>query len=128
MSKHDQHFVTTFMIVIGSLVLFMVLILILSGFLHAKTEARWIGQDPRALEKIESQIAPLGVVTISGEPAPRRAAIASSKDTIATPAVNSGPRSGETVYKLACVACHGAGIAGAPRFDDKNAWSSRITK
>ena len=29
---------------------------------------------------------------------------------------------GESVYKAACVACHGAGIAGAPKLGDKAAW------
>ena len=34
--------------------------------------------------------------------------------------------SGEAVYQSTCVACHGAGIAGAPRFGDKVAWAGRI--
>jgi len=36
--------------------------------------------------------------------------------------------SGEAVYKSACVACHGAGIAGAPRFGDKASWAARIAQ
>jgi cytochrome c5 len=35
---------------------------------------------------------------------------------------------GEAVYKSACVACHGAGIAGAPKSGDKAAWSPRIAQ
>jgi cytochrome c5 len=35
---------------------------------------------------------------------------------------------GETVYNQACVACHGAGIAGAPKFGDKAAWAPRIAQ
>ena len=35
---------------------------------------------------------------------------------------------GEGVYKNACVACHGAGIAGAPKAGDKTAWSPRIAQ
>ena len=35
---------------------------------------------------------------------------------------------GEGVYKSACVACHGAGIAGAPKAGDKAAWSARIAQ
>jgi cytochrome c5 len=34
--------------------------------------------------------------------------------------------SGETVYKAQCVACHGAGVAGAPKFADTGAWAARI--
>ncbi|MBG6072334.1 MULTISPECIES: cytochrome c5 family protein [unclassified Polaromonas] len=33
---------------------------------------------------------------------------------------------GETLYKQACVACHAAGVAGAPKFGDKAAWAPRI--
>ena len=31
-------------------------------------------------------------------------------------------------YNMACVACHGAGVAGAPKFGDKAAWAPRIAK
>jgi cytochrome c5 len=30
------------------------------------------------------------------------------------------------VYDRACVACHLAGVAGAPKFGDKAAWAPRI--
>lgn len=33
---------------------------------------------------------------------------------------------GEALYKQTCVACHGAGVAGAPKFGDKAAWAPRI--
>ena len=35
---------------------------------------------------------------------------------------------GETIYNSGCVACHGAGIAGAPRVGDKAAWVDRIAQ
>ena len=41
----------------------------------------------------------------------------------------SAPRTlkaGAEVYNAACVACHGAGVAGAPKFGDKAAWGARI--
>ena len=36
--------------------------------------------------------------------------------------------SGEALYNKACVACHAAGVAGAPKFGDKAAWGPRIGK
>ncbi|MBL09354.1 MAG: cytochrome C [Acidiferrobacteraceae bacterium] len=33
---------------------------------------------------------------------------------------------GEQVYSMACMACHGAGIAGAPRTGDIPAWEERM--
>ena len=35
--------------------------------------------------------------------------------------------SGEAVYKAQCVACHGAGVAGSPKFGDGGAWAARIS-
>jgi len=36
--------------------------------------------------------------------------------------------SGEQVYQTACVVCHGAGIAGAPKFGDAAAWAPRVAQ
>ena len=45
-------------------------------------------------------------------------------------AVDSPPpsRDGPQVYQENCIACHGAGIAGAPKLDDKGQWATRIAK
>jgi len=41
---------------------------------------------------------------------------------------NRAALTGDAVYEQACVACHGAGVAGAPRFGDKGAWAARIAQ
>jgi cytochrome c5 len=33
---------------------------------------------------------------------------------------------GKEIYASTCVACHGAGLAGAPKFGDKTAWAPRL--
>ncbi|WP_314438461.1 c-type cytochrome [Massilia timonae] len=43
----------------------------------------------------------------------------------AAPAIASAD-SGKKAYDAACIACHGAGIAGAPKFGDKAAWTARL--
>ena len=53
-------------------------------------------------------------------PAPVAAA-APGADTAAAPAA-----SGKSVYDASCQACHGAGVAGAPKFGDKAAWAPRL--
>ena len=35
---------------------------------------------------------------------------------------------GEAVYKQSCMACHAAGVAGAPKLGDSEAWSPRLAK
>ena len=37
-------------------------------------------------------------------------------------------RNGQQVYQATCIVCHGAGIAGAPKLDDKGQWATRIAK
>lgn len=46
----------------------------------------------------------------------------------ALPAGAAAPSGGEGVYQNACTACHGAGIAGAPKAGDKGAWATRIAQ
>ena len=38
----------------------------------------------------------------------------------------AGTRSGEQIYNAVCGACHGAGVAGAPKVGDNAAWAPRI--
>ena len=44
----------------------------------------------------------------------------------ATAAAAPAAADGKKVYDAGCVACHGAGVAGAPKFGDKAAWAPRI--
>ena len=37
-------------------------------------------------------------------------------------------RNGQQVYQTTCVACHDAGIAGAPKVGDKSQWAKHIAK
>jgi cytochrome c5 len=37
-------------------------------------------------------------------------------------------KSGQEVYEAACVACHGSGALGAPRFENKGDWGARISQ
>jgi len=55
---------------------------------------------------------------VAAAPAPTAAA--------AAPAASGSADAGKKLYDSACVACHGAGIAGAPKFGDKAAWADRI--
>ncbi|MGZ5199721.1 MAG: c-type cytochrome [Telluria sp.] len=52
-------------------------------------------------------------------PAASAPALAPAKTTAATDA-------GKALYTATCSACHGAGIAGAPKFGDKAAWAPRL--
>ena len=66
-------------------------------------------------------VAPAAIAAATGAPAPTpaRAAEAPAAATVSADA-------GKKVYEAACVACHGAGVAGAPKLGDKAAWADRI--
>lgn len=66
-------------------------------------------------------------------PAPPPPSSAVPAETVATAKPDAqgskgGNDSGKTVYDGTCIACHGAGVAGAPKFGDKAAWSARIAQ
>jgi cytochrome c5 len=75
-------------------------------------------QNDQQRAEIEERIKPHGEVCLQGDASCGGASVASS----------AGPRSGEAVYTAACVACHGSGIAGAPKLGDAAAWGDRIAK
>ena len=60
--------------------------------------------------------------TPAATPAP---AAATAAAPAAAPAIASAD-AGKKAYDSACIACHGAGIAGAPKFGDKAAWTARL--
>ena len=60
--------------------------------------------------------------TAAPAPAAAPAAVAVAA---AAPAVAAKP-DGKKVFESTCTVCHGAGIAGAPKFGDKAAWAPRL--
>jgi len=108
------------------------------------------GADPGSAEDVAGRTQPFGEVAVAGQDnaeaaaasaeeapaaaapeAPAAAAQAPAAVTAAaTTVVSAGApaANGESTYKSACSVCHGAGIAGAPKFGDKAAWATRITQ
>jgi cytochrome c5 len=85
--------------------------------------------------------APATTADASAAPAAAAAAPAAAPAAVAaaTPAPAAAPAAaapvqtaaagnGQAVYQQVCVACHAAGVAGAPKFGDKAAWAPRIAQ
>lgn len=66
-------------------------------------------------EAIAERLQPVARLALA-EPAPATAAGAGAL------------KKGQAVYEETCSACHGEGIAGAPKFGDKKAWGPRIAQ
>ena len=54
------------------------------------------------------------------------AAPAAAAPAAPAPATAVKAGAGEALYKQACLACHAAGVAGAPKLGDKAAWAPRL--
>jgi cytochrome c5 len=65
--------------------------------------------------------------TAPAAPAAAPAAAAPAAPAAALPATASAD-AGKALYSATCVACHGAGIAGAPKVGDKGAWAPRVAQ
>jgi cytochrome c5 len=59
-------------------------------------------------------------------PAPVAAAAAPAAPVTTAAAAPAAATDGKKIYDTTCVACHGAGLVGAPKFGDKAAWAPRL--
>jgi len=66
--------------------------------------------------------APIAAPAATATPTPAAAVVPAA--AVATPKLAAD--AGKNLYSTACIACHGAGIAGAPKLGDKAAWAARI--
>lgn len=83
-------------------------------------------------QAISDRIKPVGEVCIEGgegcADAQAKTPVTAAPATTPATSVSSSAKSGETIYNSHCSVCHGSGVAGAPMFGDKAAWSPRIAK
>ena len=64
----------------------------------------------------------------AGAPAPTVAIPTVPPPAPAAQAATAGAADGKAVYEKVCAVCHVAGVAGAPKFADKAAWSPRLAQ
>ncbi|MDP3843709.1 MAG: c-type cytochrome [Oxalobacteraceae bacterium] len=62
------------------------------------------------------------------EPAAPAPAASAEPAPVASAAGTGDLVKGEQIYTSTCLACHGAGVLGAPKFGDKAVWGSRIAQ
>ena len=108
-AQNDTAFLRMFIMILGALVAFTVIILIAANQIIGSVEEER-GEDPRLRAVIAERIKPVGSVNVA-----------------AADAAPAAPMSGAEVVAAACNSCHGAGVLGAPKIGDEAAWSQRLT-
>lgn len=115
--SHNRKFFDKMGLVLGLLVAFTFVIFFVVRSIIEETQNVFVKEDPTYQAELAKRIAPVARVSIAGlsdgagEPEPEPVAAAMS---------------GEDIYNSSCVACHGIGIAGAPKVGDPEAWAPRI--
>lgn len=79
---------------------------------------------PAAPESSSAAPAPAPAAAAPAAPAPEAAAAAASGSEASTDTAGTGKH----IYSTVCFACHATGVAGAPKFGDKDAWAPRIAQ
>jgi cytochrome c5 len=123
--KRDQKFFDLYSLTIGALALIMIAIFVLAMKMSSVTQGIYTAETDEYRDEVAKRLKPFGQVYLPGEEqmaAAPQVTAAVAVEPVAT--ALSGPQ----VYNEACIACHGAGIGGAPMLTDAENWAPRITQ
>lgn len=123
--SRDQKFFDMYSLVIGLLAAVSLAIYLLATKMSDLTEGVYLRDADEYKAAIVERIRPVGGVYLPGE---EHAASAPTVETPAGPEPVATMMSGPQVYNTACLACHGAGIGGAPVLGDATQWAERIAQ
>ena len=112
-------------LVIGVLAAVALGILVLSMKMADRTQDVYTRETEEYRHAVAERIRPVGQVYQPGEAtdAPAQALVAAPE-----PEPVAAAMSGPQVYNSACIACHAAGVGGAPIVGDVDAWASRVAQ
>ena len=123
-------------VAIGAVALIVGIYLIVQLALHAYAGRSMKGDPSMSEAAVKSRIAPVAQVAIDPNAPTAVAAPAAAQPVVASAAAPPAPApakagaaaagNGKATYDSVCHVCHGAGVAGAPKFGDKAAWAPRI--
>ena len=121
----DRKFLDLFMRAVGILAGMVVATFFLFMYRASGARTEPIRDDMQYQRLVAERIAPQARVAVAGKD---NAALNAADTTRAAPAPAAAAAvlTGEQVYSTTCIACHAAGIAGAPKFGDKGAWAARL--
>jgi cytochrome c5 len=125
-SKQDTHFFNTFSLVIGLLMVIAIALFIFARIVAGRTQDLQVLQETDYNKNVAARLALPSSEAVSGQDNTALAIKTEGPAPAATAA--AVPKNGAEVFQQVCSACHGAGIAGAPKAGDKAAWGPRIAQ
>ena len=127
-AKTDSHFKLIFSAVLGVLIAIALVLIGVSRMVDSGPKGARDTDDPLMQASAHERIKPFGQVAVAGEDNAALAIAATAVAPAQAAPVEAGAMDGKSVFASACAACHGSGIAGAPKVGDKAAWAPRIAK
>jgi len=122
-------------VAVGAVALIIALIMLtrLANYYYG---SRDMSKDPSMSDKaVAERLAPVAKLAVDpnapATPAPvQQAPIAAAAPAAPAPggAQAAAGGNGKSTFDTVCTACHGTGVAGAPKFGDKAAWGPRIAQ
>ena len=123
--SRDQSFFDMYSLVIGVLAAVALGLFVLSMNIADRTQEVYKKETAEYKAAVAERIRPVGQVYLPGE---EQQALAPVIETVDEPEPVAVAMSGPQVYNSACVACHGAGVAGAPITGNQAQWTARIAQ
>ena len=119
----EKSYATNFWTILGISAVLMLFIFLLVGHHYGMRDrvrmdrAVLLGSGSNVTDRIKP-VAQVEVASAQTQREPVKSAAAAPPTT----------RNGQQIYQTTCVACHDAGIAGAPKLGDKSQWAKHIAK
>jgi cytochrome c5 len=127
-SKQDTHFFNTFSVVLGLLVAFALLVFAFARHVGATTQVPQVLKDPLLVRAVDERTRPPVRIAVAGQDNSAMKIQAVAVPGGAAASALPVPKDGHELYEAACKACHGSGLAGAPKMGDKAAWGPRMAQ
>lgn len=128
-NKQDTHFINVFSVVIALLLTFAICIFALARLVAANTQDVEVREEADYARNVAGRLTPPSQEAVAGQDNTQLAIKAEGPAAGAgSAAVAAIPKDGKALFEQTCSACHGQGIAGAPKAGDKAAWGPRIAQ
>jgi len=124
----DRAFLKSFAGLILALVALTVVLFVVAQIIGGKPSKTV--ESTADAKAVAERIKPVGELTVGAAPATKVTTASNAVMDAIIPSANAAGAEdhGKKIYDTTCMACHAAGVAGAPKFGDKAAWAPRIAQ